>query len=75
VLPFGRLAYDAGDQMPSVPQAIHDMLSVVYAAEENGEYPDLGRLIIGLEIDNKILAGEGANARSPPRARRGPLRQ
>jgi hypothetical protein len=29
---------------PSVSQAIHDLLSVIYAAEENGEYPPPGRM-------------------------------
>jgi hypothetical protein len=48
---------------PSVPQAIDDLLSMVYAAEEDGEDTDFGRQIIHLEVEDKILVGHGANAR------------
>ena len=37
---------------------------MVYAAEENGEYPDFGRKIIHVKVEDKILVGHGANARS-----------
>ncbi len=49
--------------LQSVPQAIHDLLPVVYAAEENGEDSDFGRPIIDLEVEDEILVGHGANAR------------
>ncbi len=37
---------------------------MVYAAEENGEDPDFGRKIIDLKVEDEILIGHGANARS-----------
>ncbi len=51
-------------ELEAVPQAIHDLLSVVYAAEEDGEDPDFGGKIIHFKVEDKILVGHGANARS-----------
>jgi hypothetical protein len=54
------------DRQSSVPQAVHDLLSLVCAADENGEDTDFGRPIIDLEVEDKIPAGHGANARPAP---------
>ncbi len=50
------------------------LLSVVNAAEEDGEDPDFGRPIIYLEIEDKSLVGHGANARPDFCVLRAPVR-
>jgi hypothetical protein len=40
-----------------VPKAIQDLPPVVCTAEEGGEYPDRGRRLIDLEIEDKFLFG------------------
>ncbi len=68
----------AGNKLlkPSVLHAIHDLLSVVHAAKENGEDPYVKRHVIDLEVENRILgchrAKPGPNFcvfRSPVRIR------
>jgi len=48
----------------SVPQAIHDLLSVIHTAKKSGENSDFGRRLINLEVEDKVLVGNGSNARS-----------
>src|SRR5690349_6229011 len=43
-------------------KTIHDLPSVVCPTEEDGEYPDLGRWLIDLEVEDKILVCHGSNA-------------
>jgi hypothetical protein len=46
----------------SVPQTIHDLPSVVGAAEESGQYPEFGQSLVNLEVDDEVFVGDGPKA-------------